>query len=402
MTLQGIPNHVTPNQVFDFDIYRDPRLEDDLHVGYATLHEDAPDVFWTPANGGHWIVSRHDMISEIVRDSEHFSSSEMQIPRSPTPPVFIPLSLDPPDHLPYRQLLMPIFSNKSVNAMDEDLRAWASELIDAVAARGECDFVAEISARYPVGVFMRLMGFPWEKQGTFRRIAEEHFSVTNAEEMAASMRDIHDELRQFIEARRAAPQDDLLSHLITAEVRGRKMNDSELMSICALLFLAGLDTVTNVMSFGCRHIAGDRALQERLRGDPDAVDKFCEEVIRLFGVVNTPRLVIVDHELFGAKFRKGDMVLSLLPLAGRDERKNADAAMFDIDRPAKHHLTFSTGPHICLGHYLARSELKVFFREWFARIPEFQIASGAKSTTRPGLVMSLKALPLSWDWNAIR
>lgn len=83
------------------------------------------------------------------------------------------------------------------------------------------------------------------------------------------------------------------------------MTDSELMSIASLLFLAGLDTVTNVMSFGCRQIASNPALQERLRGDPEAVDRFCEEVIRLFGVVNTPRLVIADHELFGAKFRKG-------------------------------------------------------------------------------------------------
>lgn len=90
------------------------------------------------------------------------------------------------------------------------------------------------------------------------------------------------------------------------------------------------------------------------------------------------------------------MVLSLLPLTCRDARKNPDPGSFDIDRTAKHHLTFSTGPHICLGHYLARSELKSFFREWFAPIPEFRVAEGARLTTRPGLVISLKALRLTW------
>jgi cytochrome P450 len=392
-----VPEHVRPEQVFEFDIYGDERIRHDLHVGYAKLHDTAPAVFYTPANGGHWMVMRHDMMVEIVKDPEHFSVAEMQIPRVKNPPRFIPLSLDPPENLPYRQLLMPTFSPKRVAILEPQMKAFAAELVDAVASKGECDFVAAISSRFPVGIFMRLMGMPWERFDEFRRITDEHFRAVGSEAVAASMAEISHELKVLLAQRRAEPRDDLMTFLINAQIGGRPITEAELMSICVLLFIAGLDTVTNAMSFGCRYAAGDPALQERLRRDPAAVDLFVEEVIRLFGVVNTPRLVVQDVERFGVQFRRGDMVLSMLPMAGWDASKNEKPGVFDLDRPNRTHLTFSTGPHLCLGHFLARSELKTLFREWFARIPEFHIPPQSTFGIRCGTVMSMRSLPLRWD-----
>src|SRR5262245_11833979 len=140
MTAQTpIPDHVSPDVVFDFDFYADHRYGDQLHSSLHFLHDEAPDVFWTPRNGGHWIITRAAQIAEVVQDPEHFSAREMQIPRVPTPPVFIPLSLDPPDNLPFRQALMPSFSPKAVKDMEGKIRHWAQKIVADVADKGECD-----------------------------------------------------------------------------------------------------------------------------------------------------------------------------------------------------------------------------------------------------------------------
>ena len=107
-----LPDYIPKNLIFDFDIYHDPRVTSDVHNTYETLHRDAPDVFYTPRNGGHWMIMRYDLITEVVRDPEHFSAKEMSIPRVPNPVPMIPLNLDPPVSIPYRQALMPYFAPK--------------------------------------------------------------------------------------------------------------------------------------------------------------------------------------------------------------------------------------------------------------------------------------------------
>lgn len=124
-----VPAHVPEHLVFDFDIYADGRVNDAVQASYAQAIQDAPDVFWSPRNGGHWMVRRIEAISEIVKDPEHFSAREMQIPRVPNPPMFIPLSLDPPDNQLYRQVLMPRFSPKAVRELEPKIRDWAVRIV---------------------------------------------------------------------------------------------------------------------------------------------------------------------------------------------------------------------------------------------------------------------------------
>ena len=124
----SIPDHIPPHLVFDYNYHSDARVNAEVHTSLETLHDDAPDVFFTPYNGGHWVITRHDTISDIVRDPEHFSASEMQIPRIENPPMFIPLNLDPPKNIPYRQALMPAFSPKAIKALEGKIRYWAGKL----------------------------------------------------------------------------------------------------------------------------------------------------------------------------------------------------------------------------------------------------------------------------------
>ena len=393
----GIPGHVPPELIFDFDIYADPRVTDDVQGSYANAIADAPDIFWTPRNGGHWMIKRIDAISEIVKAPEYFSAREMQIPRVPNPPFFIPLSLDPPDNQIYRQVLMPIFSPKAVREMEPKIREWAVRIVEDVASKGECDFVRDVASLFPVSIFMELMGMPIDRLREFRELADSFFIAHEASALEEISGKILGLLGGLIEQRRASPGSDLISHLLAADVEGRKLSNDEVLAMCFVLFLGGMDTVTNVTGFSYQHFANDAPLQARLAAAPALIPKFVEEGLRSFGVINTPRLVVQDTERFGVPFRKGDMVLCLLSVSGRDDRVNSDPSKFDIDRAQPAYLTFSTGPHLCIGHILARAEIRILTEEWLKRVPSFRAKPGVKHGFRIGTVTGIHSLPLEWD-----
>jgi len=391
-----VPPHVPPHLVFDFDIYADPRVSEDVQASYAAAIEAAPDIFWTPRNGGHWMVKRIEAIAEVVKDPEHFSAREMQIPRVPNPPMFIPLSLDPPDNQLYRTVLMPRFSAKAIRELEPKIRDWAVRIVGDVAGQGRCDFVVDVASRFPVSVFMELMGLPLPRLREFRDLADEFFNAHDPAGIEATSARILGLLGELIALRRAEPGDDLVTELVSVAPEGRKLSDDEILAMCFVLFLGGMDTVTNVTGFAFRQLSRDPALQARLAANPSDIPKFVDEALRAFGVINTPRLVVKDCERFGVPFRAGDMVLCLLSVSGRDDQRNPHPAAFDIDRVQPAHLTFSTGPHLCIGHILARAEIRVLTEEWLKRVPVFQVERGARSGFRIGTVTAIQSLPLQW------
>jgi cytochrome P450 len=243
---------------------------------------------------------------------------------------------------------------------------------------------------------MEMMGFPLERIEEFRTIVLEYFGKTTIERRIEIQNHIFEVITALFEARRREPGDDMASGLLAAEVRGRRLTLEELQSIGFLLFIAGLDTVANALTFGFRQLAGDPDLQRRLAADPARIPDFVEESLRRFAVVNQTRIVKRDVEIEGASFREGDMVLCPLTLAGLDERVNPEPARFDIDREEREHIAFSAGPHMCIGNMLARAEMRVFTEAWLKRIPQFRIEPGATLEWRPGLVMALMNLPLAW------
>ncbi|MDX2276945.1 MAG: cytochrome P450 [Hyphomonadaceae bacterium] len=390
------PKHVKAEQVFDLDIFLDEDLLKDPHKGYRAIQQKAPDIFYTCRNGGHWVVTRFDVMASILRDAEHFSSKELTIPKSNSDNVMLPLNLDPPEHAGYRAALMKHVNRKFVDSLEPKLRSRANELIDEVIAAGQCDFSERLGAAFPVSVFMDFMGMPRERFAEFREIVREYFGpITNARYIELQ-NIIISVIREMIADRRAQPGDDLLSKLMEESVRGRPLTDAEIESYGFLLFLGGLDTVANALTFAFRHLAEDGALQARLAADPSHIPAFVEESLRCFGVVHQTRIVKKDIEIGGAYMREGDMVSCALPAAGLDDRKNEDPERFDIDRPRREHIAFSTGAHTCIGNVLARAEMRVFTEEWLKRIPSFCIPSNGKLVWRAGQVMSLQSLPLQW------
>ncbi|CAN5257219.1 cytochrome P450 [soil metagenome] len=394
---QGQPPHVPDHLVFDFDIYADPRIGEDVQGAYARTLEDAPDIFWSRLNGGHWIAKGFDAISAVVTDPEHFSVREMQIPRVENPPFFIPLSLDPPENLPYRRAMMPMFGPVAIKALEPRIRHWAGEIIDRVVANGACDFQAEVAKLFPVTVFMELMGMDLSRLREFRDMAEGFFENQNNEaEMMRLSGLIMGTLQALIDEKRANPDDKLMSHFINVDVGDRQMSNDEILAMSFVLFLGGMDTVTNVTGFAYQQLAQLPDVQARLAADPSQIAAFTDEAVRLFGVVNTPRLVVKDRDIGEARLREGEMVLNVLCVGSRDPKKFDAPNELDLDRKKTAHLTFSSGPHLCVGHVLGRAELRILTEEWFKRVPSFTATPGERHAFRMGTVMALESLPLQW------
>lgn len=384
--------------VYEFDYLADPALAADVHAAYWNLKQNAPPVFWTPAHGGHWVVTSADAAIEVLRHPDRFSSKFLSIPPNPNQPRMIPESLDPPEHRPYRQLLRPYFESKAIEPLEPRIREWAERLIDAVADKGECEFVDALGSRFPVSVFMELFGFPLDQFDFFRATVVEYFDAQiDAERRMQLSMQILGTLTQLIEARRAEPKDDLISTLVHIDFEGRKLTQDELISIGFLMFLAGLDTVVNALAFGMRHMAHDEALRNRMIEDPEAIPAIVEELMRRYTFVSTPRYITQDTEIGGVKVYQGDSVLVPLHMVGWDEKLTSCPAEVRLDRPHCRHAGFGSGIHTCLGIHLARLEMAVFYETWAKKIGHFRMREGQQLHFRGGSVQALEALHLEWD-----
>lgn len=393
------PDHVRDDQIVAYDYVSDPRIAKvgDVQLGMHLLHEEAPDVFYSPLNGGFWVITRLDIMSKVLPDTEHFSNKELVIPRIVSDNVMIPLNLDPPEHLQYRMVLMRHFEPKAIRAMEPFIREWANRLIDKVIDRGACEFAEEIGAAFPVSVFMELMGYPLEQFEEFRKIVHAFFAPETTPEERVRVQDkIIETVAVYFEQRRKEPRDDLVSKLLQEKVWDRPLTTDELNSIGFLLFLAGLDTVANTLSFTFNYLAQDQKMQDRLVANPEIIPAFVEEALRRFSIVQQPRLVKKDVEINGALMKAGELVVCSLPLAGMDDHRNPMPEVFDVDRKDRAHLAFSIGPHTCIGNQLARLEMRILTEEWTRRIPRFSRAPGREPERRSGGVAALAKLYLEW------
>jgi len=383
------PPGIPADRVIDFDITLDPALKVDVFERLKAVRDAAPKVAYTTGNGGHWLVFGRDELQRVLADAETFSTSCMG---GIDGQGFIPLSLDPPAHAPWRHLLLKHFGPAQVRTLEPFVRSWAERLIGKLEGASSCDFLKAVAEPMPVSVFMVMMGLPLERFDEFRRLVMLMLTPTEAGGDAAAptaaLGEIAATLNALIAERRAAPRDDLISKLVAEEIQGRPLSHKELMSISFLLFVAGLDTVTNAMTYGMRHLARDQGMQEALRHDPSLIPATVEKLLRLYTFVNTYRLVMKDTELDGVALKAGEMVCCVLWGGSNDAEAEADGPR---------HMGFGGGHHICLGMYLARLELRVMYETWFQRMGRFALAPDDRPAMRGGTVMNITRLMLDLE-----
>ena len=393
----AVPDNVPPELVVDFDFFHPPSVEQDVQLAWAALHR-GPDIVWTPHNGGHWIATRAEDIEVMQLDHEHFSHDKFNLPKNPQEARSLPLSLDPPEHLKYRRLIMPAFVPRALTSLEETARETARTLVEEIAPRGRCEFISEFAKIMPINVFLRMVDLPLEHRDVLLPWAEVVVRSDDVAEKNAVHQKMADYLGRYVAERSANPGDDLISQITQSEVDGRAVSLQEVMGMCVLLLFGGLDTVASQLGFIAKFLAENPGHRRELRERPDILGAAVEEMLRRFCLPNTARILTQDYEYKGVHFRKGDMVQMPKCLHALDDRRYADAAKVDFGRDltAKRHAAFGAGPHTCPGAVLARREVSIFIQEWLPRIPDFEIDPAAPPRLASGMVNGVLELNLNW------
>jgi cytochrome P450 len=394
-TVVAPPPHVPRELVFDFDFYHPDGYQDDVHLAWKRVQDRMPDIFWTPHYGGHWVALRGDDIKHMQQDYACFSHREMFLPKGVIP-FQLPVQLDPPAHTPYRKLFMPAFLPRALEEVDRKARATAIDLIEQIAARGHCEFVGDFAGAMPIIAFLTMMDLPQEDYRRLRGYAV-YMSKPIHPKSAESWAAISQYIAEWIERRRQAPGEDLISRIVQGQIQDRPLDAQEVFGLCLLMLGGGLDTVVSMTTFMANFLAGHPAHRRQLIERPELIDTAVEEFVRRFGTTNTARQITQDMTYKGVPFRENDIIVLANPLTGMDERENADPLAVDFERAERSHATFGSGPHTCPGAVLARRELKIFLQEWLKRIPDFWIKPGTRPVFTTGVVNALTELHLEWN-----
>jgi cytochrome P450 len=390
------PGHIPPDLVVDFDCYEPEGLQDDVQLAWWRAQQNGPDIFWTPRNGGHWVVTRADDITLFQVDNERVSYADFVVPRQPFAPI-PPVNLDPPEHGPYRAILMPLLVPKAVSRLESTVRDVAIQTTEALAPRGECEFIQEFAKILPIMVFLRMVDLPFEDRHMLVPLAEAGSRSPDMETRVAAIRTMRRYLSEKMAERRDNPGDDLLSVVVHANLGDRPIAFEEAVSLAITALFGGLDTVTSMLGFCTRFLAMNPKHRQELVDDPGLIPDAVDELIRRLGITNSARRVKVDFEHKGVTFKAGDQVQVPAMLYGLDDRLIDDPLTVDFrrERPIPH-AAFGAGIHTCPGAVLARRELRIFLEEWLKRIPDFRIKEGTKPVLASGIVCGVIELRLEW------
>lgn len=395
-----VPDHVPPELVWNHDFDEFNHELDDPYLASARLH-DGPDILW--AKGGMfgqpaWLPTRKALMEEIFRDTASFSSDRANISEALGVTWKLnPLEFDPPEHHTYRRVLNPFFTPQAVSGLDEPVKSVCDELIGQFTERGSCEFIADFAEKFPSYVFLDLMGLPRQMLPDFLDWEKGMMRGETPQIRVMAMRSVLHYLEKFVDEQQKNPGTTLLKGIFSARLEdGRSLTRDEILGMCYLFYIGGLDTVYSTLGWVMRHLAMDQTLQTRLRENPEEIPWALEEFLRAYPVARPHRIVTNDLVFHGVAMKKGDMVLLPTWLAGRDPEAYENPHAIDLARRPRH-LTFATGPHICLGLHLAKRELRTVIEAFLSRFKNIRIPAGESYQYHCGGTLGVDRLPLEWD-----
>jgi cytochrome P450 len=361
---------------------------------YKMLRESNP-VF-RPGPQGPVVLSRLADIEMALKRTDVFSSNMDAVDLGNVRPL-IPLQIDPPEHAKYRRILDPLFTPREMAAREPAVTALVNEMIDAFADRGECDFHADFAVPLPCTVFLQLLGLPLEDLDKFLAWKDEVIRPEGARQSASpTAYQIYEYFERAIDDHIANPRDDVLSALIAAEVEGEPLSREEMLDICFLFLIAGLDTVTDSLDCFFVYLARHPEQRRLLIDQPDILPSAIEELLRWeTPVPGVARVALENVEIGGCPISKGERISPLLGAANTDPAEFDEPDVVDFARNPNRHRAFGGGPHRCLGSHLARLELRVALREFHRRIPDYEIPEGTELKYTSAL-RSVESLPLTF------
>jgi cholest-4-en-3-one 26-monooxygenase len=357
------------------------------HHWFKQLRAESPVHWQTERDGaGFWAVTKYEDVKFVSREPALFSSwqggtnifeldgQDLDGSR------LLMLNMDPPQHAKFRRLVSKGFTPKRIGQMREHIRELSRSIIDRIAERGECEFVADVASQVPMQTICEMIGVPecdrqrvYDVSNKLIGFDDPEFQ-TSFEEGHLAAAELYMYADGLGEEKRKCPMDDLASTLVHAEVDGEKLTDQEFQSFFLLLAIAGNETTRTVTSQGMRLLSAHPDTKRRVAADHSLLSRAVEEILRYNpAVIHFRRTATEDVELRGKKIRKGDKVVVWYPSANRDEEVYSHPDSFDIDRWPNDHLAFGVGEHFCLGASLARLQLCSIFEEILTRLPDIEV-----------------------------
>jgi cytochrome P450 len=345
------------------------------------------------------LVTRRADVEDALRKSAVFSWGAVGMDLGNIRPL-IPLQVDPPKHVKYRRILDPLFAPKKMALLEDEVVALVKELVDDFTAKGACDFHEEFAVPLPCRVFLRLMGLPLDDLELFLSLKDDIIrppGLTLEDQAPYRQRagkHVYEYFERVLAERKVRPTDDMLAQIIQGEVDGERLTDEEVLDICYLFIIAGLDTVTDSLDCIFAYLAQNPEHRRQLVEDESVIPSAVEELLRWESPVPAvPRVATEDVEIGGCPVKAGQQVMLLLASANTDDAEHAGVDEVDLARNPNPHLAFGGGVHRCLGSHLARVELRVAIREFHRRISDYELAPGTVLEYTTGL-RSLHHLPL--------
>jgi hypothetical protein len=385
--------------IHDFD-HTDPRWTENPFPIWEKLRAASP-VVHTDRFLGCYMPTTYQAVKEVAYDTEHFSSRRVVV-RDVRPNVFPspPITSDPPEHKPAKQLLLPPFTPDAMKKLEPRVRRICNELIDEFIADGKCDAAARYTKHIPVRAIAHMLGIP-EKDGELFINWIHAILELGIRDNDALMTAVHEMSAYFaghIEHRKKHPSDDLISTLMKArDKNGEPLSDQHVLGSLRLLLIAGIDTTWSAIGSSLWHLAKTPADRERLVAEPELMPTAIEELLRAYSPVTMAREVMKETTISGCPVKPGNMVLLSFPAANRDPAMFPDADTVVIDRKENRHAAFGLGIHRCVGSNLARMEMTVAIEEWLKRIVDFRLDPAGTVTWSEGTVRGPRQLPMLFE-----
>jgi cytochrome P450 PksS len=345
-----------------------------------------------PIVGRTWLAVTHDACATLLKDHETFArdpanaGSRTQerilrcLPRTISLLARNMIGYDDPEHRRLRGLVDQAFQRRSIDAIRPMITQIADQLLDKLEGRTEADLMSEFCRDLPLAVICAMLGLPAQDHDRFRNWLG---GLKDTASLGAVIRAVPGVLRVVRYLRRTARPgggalpDGLITALREATTDGGRLGEDELVSMIFLLFGAGQETTTHLISGGLLALLLNEDALRRLRSDPGLMASCVEECLRYVSPVQMtkPRFVTRDIVWQGRPLQRGDMLAGFVAAANADPAKFDDPHRFDIARHPNPHLSFGAGVHFCLGFQLARAEAAIAFERVLVRFPDIRLAA---------------------------
>lgn len=295
------------------------------------------------------------------------------------------LNMDDPEHAQVRSLVNQAFSPRSIRKWESTIVAGVEELTESLRDVDEFDLLHDYGYRLPSQVTADMVGVPREDHKLFEdwTVAwlSTNFSDPRAEFANAPVRAITEfvaYLRALVNERRRkadTESEDLITMLVHADDQGVKLTEHQLLAAIMLLIIAGHETTANLISNGYLSLLRNPEQLEKLKADPSLIGATVEECLRYESPARSqPRIAVADVQIGGATIKAGQPVQIHVGAASHDGRVFDRPDEMDIERQPNNHLSFGTGPHVCIGLHVARQEARYALNALVQEVGPLEIA----------------------------